>query len=80
MRRRGLSIGAIVGVAALGLSLSITANAAGNVIIGFTATGDSTTSATLHAIYPCGYWHDEAMWPWELYEMLKPRDWASETL
>jgi glycosyltransferase involved in cell wall biosynthesis len=34
------------------------------------ATGDSTTSATLHAIYPYGYWHDEAMWPWELYEML----------
>lgn len=34
------------------------------------ATGDSTTSAKLHAIYPHGYWHDEAMWPWELYEML----------
>ena len=34
------------------------------------ATGDSTTSATLHSIYPHGYWHDENMWPWELYEML----------
>jgi glycosyltransferase involved in cell wall biosynthesis len=34
------------------------------------ATGDSTTTATLHAIYPHGYWHDENMWPWELYEML----------
>ena len=34
------------------------------------ATGDSTTKATLHAIYPHGYWHDENMWPWELYEML----------
>ena len=34
------------------------------------ATGDSKTTATLHAIYPHGYWHDENMWPWELYEML----------
>ncbi|MSR35094.1 MAG: glycosyltransferase family 4 protein [Gemmatimonadetes bacterium] len=34
------------------------------------ATGDSKTAAKLHAIYPHGYWHDEAMWPWELYEML----------
>lgn len=34
------------------------------------ATGDSKTSAALHAIYPHGYWHDEAMWPWELCEML----------
>ena len=34
------------------------------------ATGDSTTQATLHATYPHGYWHDENMWPWELYEML----------
>ncbi len=34
------------------------------------ATGDSTTSARLHAIYPHGYWHDGNMWPWELYEML----------
>jgi glycosyltransferase involved in cell wall biosynthesis len=34
------------------------------------ATGDSKTAATLHATYPHGYWHDEAMWPWEMYEML----------
>jgi glycosyltransferase involved in cell wall biosynthesis len=34
------------------------------------ATADSKTSATLNAIYPHGYWHDEHMWPWELYEML----------
>ena len=34
------------------------------------ATGDSTTRAKLMAIYPHGYWHDENMWPWELYEML----------
>jgi len=34
------------------------------------ATGDSRTSAKLSAIYPHGYWHDENMWPWELYEML----------
>jgi len=34
------------------------------------ATGDSRTSARLVAIYPHGYWHDENMWPWELYEML----------
>jgi len=34
------------------------------------ATADSTTKATLHAIYPHGYWHDMNMWPWELYEML----------
>ena len=34
------------------------------------ATGDSKTSATLVATYPHGYWHDENMWPWELYEML----------
>jgi glycosyltransferase involved in cell wall biosynthesis len=34
------------------------------------ATGDSKTSATLQATYPHGYWHDENMWPWELYEML----------
>jgi glycosyltransferase involved in cell wall biosynthesis len=34
------------------------------------ATGDSTTKAKLHATYPHGYWHDEDMWPWELYEML----------
>jgi glycosyltransferase involved in cell wall biosynthesis len=34
------------------------------------ATADSTTSAKLSAIYAHGYWHDENMWPWELYEML----------
>jgi glycosyltransferase involved in cell wall biosynthesis len=34
------------------------------------ATADSKTSARLEAIYPHGYWHDENMWPWELYEML----------
>src|SRR5262245_45643893 len=34
------------------------------------ATGDSKTSAKLVATYPHGYWHDENMWPWELYEML----------
>jgi len=34
------------------------------------ATGDSTTRAKLHAVYAHGYWHDENMWPWELYEML----------
>jgi glycosyltransferase involved in cell wall biosynthesis len=34
------------------------------------ATADSTTKATLCALYPHGYWHDENMWPWELYEML----------
>jgi glycosyltransferase involved in cell wall biosynthesis len=34
------------------------------------ATGDSRTQAKLAATYPHGYWHDENMWPWELYEML----------
>jgi hypothetical protein len=34
------------------------------------ATADSKTNAKLCAIYPHGYWHDENMWPWELYEML----------
>lgn len=34
------------------------------------ATANSITSAKLHAIYSQGYWHDEKMWPWELYEML----------
>ncbi len=34
------------------------------------ATGDSVTAAELHALYAQGYWHDENMWPWELYEML----------
>jgi glycosyltransferase involved in cell wall biosynthesis len=34
------------------------------------ATADSKTKAKLHPTYPHGYWHDEHMWPWELYEML----------
>lgn len=34
------------------------------------ATGDSVTAAELHVLYAQGYWHDENMWPWELYEML----------
>jgi glycosyltransferase involved in cell wall biosynthesis len=34
------------------------------------ATGDSKTTAKLNPTYPHGYWHDENMWPWELYEML----------
>jgi glycosyltransferase involved in cell wall biosynthesis len=34
------------------------------------ATGDSRTTAKLASIYTHGYWHDENMWPWELYEML----------
>jgi glycosyltransferase involved in cell wall biosynthesis len=34
------------------------------------ATGDSKTKAKLHGTYPHGYWHDENMWPWEMYEML----------
>ena len=34
------------------------------------ATADSRTRAKLHATYPHGYWHDENMWPWEMYEML----------
>ena len=34
------------------------------------ATGDSRTTAKLAGVYPCGYWHDLNMWPWELYEML----------
>src|SRR5687768_14041871 len=34
------------------------------------ATGDSKTRGRLHALFPQGYWHDEDMWPWELYEMM----------
>ena len=34
------------------------------------APGDSRTAATLHALFPHGYWHDHEMWPWELYEMM----------
>lgn len=33
------------------------------------APGDSKTSARLHATFPTGYWHDETMWPWEMYEL-----------
>jgi hypothetical protein len=33
-------------------------------------TADSRTKGKLHATFPHGYWHDEDMWPWELYEML----------
>jgi len=33
------------------------------------ATGDSRTTAKLHALYPHGYNTDPNMWPWELYEM-----------
>jgi glycosyltransferase involved in cell wall biosynthesis len=34
------------------------------------ATGDSMTTARLHAVFPRGYWHDTNLWPWELCEML----------
>jgi len=34
------------------------------------ATGDSTTAAKLHALYQHGYRDDDAMWPWEMYELL----------
>jgi glycosyltransferase involved in cell wall biosynthesis len=34
------------------------------------ATADSKTRAQLQATFPHGYWDDENMWPWELYEML----------
>jgi len=34
------------------------------------ATGDSTTSAELHATFERGYWLDGTLWPWELCEML----------
>ena len=34
------------------------------------ATADSKTTATLVGTYPHGYWHDDQMWPWELYEMI----------
>ncbi len=34
------------------------------------ATATRRRRRRLHAIYPHGYWHDENMWPWELYEML----------
>ena len=34
------------------------------------APGDSVTRARLHPTFPRGYWHDEKMWPWEMYELL----------
>jgi glycosyltransferase involved in cell wall biosynthesis len=34
------------------------------------ATGNSITSARLHAAFDQGYGEDPHMWPWELYEML----------
>lgn len=34
------------------------------------ATGDSSTSAKLHAIFERGHWHDLTLWPWEFSEML----------
>jgi len=34
------------------------------------ATADSRTAAKLAGTFPHGYWHDENMWPWELYEMI----------
>ena len=34
------------------------------------ATGDSRTSAALHAVYPRDYNHDEAIWDWRFHELL----------
>jgi glycosyltransferase involved in cell wall biosynthesis len=34
------------------------------------ATGDSSTSAKLHATFDRGYWDDVRLWPWELCELL----------
>jgi glycosyltransferase involved in cell wall biosynthesis len=33
------------------------------------ATGTSVTRARLHATFPQGYAHDDALWPWELCEL-----------
>ena len=33
------------------------------------ATGSSTTSADLHAVFPRGYNEDPSIWPWELCEL-----------
>ena len=33
------------------------------------ATGASTTTAKLHAVYPRGYAEDTSLWPWELCEL-----------
>lgn len=34
------------------------------------ATGTSRTSARLHAVFPCGYYEDPSLWPWELCELM----------
>src|SRR5207302_8044681 len=34
------------------------------------ATGDSRTSARLHALYPRGYEEDDDLWNWRLHESL----------
>ncbi|HEX4948110.1 MAG TPA: glycosyltransferase family 4 protein [Blastocatellia bacterium] len=34
------------------------------------ATGNTITTARLHATFPDGYWEDETMWPWEHYELI----------
>lgn len=33
------------------------------------ATGNTRTSAQLHAVFPHGYWENIDMWPWEHYEL-----------
>jgi glycosyltransferase involved in cell wall biosynthesis len=43
--------------------------AAGHDVTLFAVAG-SKTGAKLHATFDRGYWQDERMWPWELYEML----------
>src|SRR5437868_3595080 len=32
------------------------------------ATGNSRTSARLHAVYPRGYEHDESLWTWDFHD------------
>ena len=34
------------------------------------ATGDSVTSARLHAVFAKGYWEDLTLWPWDLCELM----------
>jgi len=34
------------------------------------ASGDSETSATLHAVYPRGYEHDDSLWNYEFHEVM----------
>src|SRR5918912_1192346 len=34
------------------------------------ATGDSQTSAKLHAVYPRGYDSEQELWDWEFHELL----------